>query len=430
MIKTVRSGDSALIGLLNRQFTVPDEVQSRVDEIIQSVRRDGDHALCGYSARFDGVELTPGDLRVSREEIRSAYREVGADFLEIIRLARDRIMDFHRRQLAQSWFHTREGAMFGQLVRPIGRVGIYVPGGTASYPSSVLMNVIPALVAGVKEVAMVTPPARGGGVHPFTLVTAAEAGVEEIYRVGGAQAVAALAYGTGTIRRVDKITGPGNIYVTVAKQRVFGQVGIDMLAGPSEVLIIADSEADPVYIAADMLAQAEHDVMARAVLLTPSWELAGRVREEVVRLLEGLARRELLERALAQGGLIGITRDLEEAFALANLYAPEHLEIMVRDPVQWLDRVRNAGAVFLGPHSPVAVGDYMAGPNHVLPTEGTARFFAGLGVEAFLKRVNVVQCSNRSLEQLGPGVMAFAGVEGLTAHALAVQVRLKERGDK
>jgi histidinol dehydrogenase len=429
MLKTVDSKDPILAKHLSRQFTVPDEVAIRVDEIIQAVRRDGDQALCAYTARFDGVELAPAELRVSKDEIRLAYREVDEGFLETIRLARDRILDFHRQQLLPSWFSAREAAWLGQLVRPIERVGIYVPGGTASYPSSVLMNTVPAMVAGVKEVAMTTPPARGGSVHPFTLVAAAEVGVKEIYKVGGAQAVAALAYGTGSIRRVDKITGPGNIYVTTAKQQVFGQVDIDMLAGPSEVLIIAAAEADPVYVAADLLSQAEHDVLARAVLLTPSWELAGRVREETARLLEGLERRELLERSLADGALIVITRDLDEAFGLANCFAPEHLELLVPDPVNWLDRVKNAGAVFLGPYSPVAVGDYLAGPNHVLPTGGTARFFSGLGVETFLKRINVVHCSYRGLERLGPKVIELAGVEGLPAHALSVRVRLEERAD-
>jgi histidinol dehydrogenase len=429
VLKTVESRDPVLAKYLSRAFTVPDEVAIRVDEIVQAVRRDGDQALCAYTARFDGVELAPAELRVSRDEIRLAYRKVDSGFLENIRLARDRILDFHRQQLPRSWFTARDAVWLGQLVRPLERIGIYVPGGTASYPSSVLMNTVPAVVAGVKEIVMVTPPARDGGVHPYTLVAAAEAGVEEIYKVGGAQAVAALAYGTGSIRRVDKITGPGNIYVTVAKQQVFGQVDIDMLAGPSEVLIIAEAGADPVYVAADMLSQAEHDVLARAVLLTPSWELAARVREEVARLLEGLDRRQLLERSLADGALIVVTRDLDEAFGLANCFAPEHLELLVFDPVNWLDKVKNAGAVFLGPYSPVAVGDYLAGPNHVLPTGGTARFFSGLGVATFLKHINVVHCSRRGLEQLGPKVVELAGVEGLPAHALSVGVRLAEQED-
>ncbi|MBE0466558.1 MAG: histidinol dehydrogenase [Candidatus Desulforudis sp.] len=429
MLKTVNSGDPALTRLLSREFTVPDEVAFRVDEIVQTVRRDGDRALCEYTVRFDGVELTPADLRVSADEVRLAYREVDDGFLDNIRLARERILDFHRQQLPRSWFSAREATWLGQLVRPVERVGIYVPGGKASYPSSVLMNTVPAVVAGVKEIAMVTPPARGGGVHPYTLVAAAEAGVEEIYKVGGAQAVAALAYGTQSVRRVDKVTGPGNIYVTVAKQQVFGRVDIDMLAGPSEVLIIAEAGADPVYIAADLLSQAEHDALARAVLLTPSWELAGRVQEEMAGLVKGLERREPLELSLANGALIVITRDLDEAFGLANCFAPEHLELLVPEPIDWLGRVKNAGAVFLGPYSPVAVGDYLAGPNHVLPTGGTARFFSGLGVESFIKRINVVHCSYRGLERLGPKVIELAGVEGLPAHALSVQVRLKERED-
>lgn len=428
MIRTIEAANPELVGLFRRVFTAPDDIAFQVDEIVSAVRERGDEALCAYTAEFDGVTLKPDDLRVNAEEVRAAYRVVGGEFLSAIRLAGERIRAFHDKQFPPSWLDAGDGGYWGQIVRPIERVGIYVPGGTAAYPSSVLMNGIPAAVAGVKEIAMVTPPGEGGAISPYTLVAAAEAGISEIYRVGGAQAVAALAFGTATIRRVDKITGPGNIYVTLAKQQVFGHVDIDMLAGPSEVLIIADAGANPVFIAADMLSQAEHDMRAQAVLLTPSWELAGRVRDEVQRQLERLERRDLLDKALERGARIVITRDLDEAVGLANRYAPEHLELMMADPFEWLGRIRNAGTVFLGPYAPVSLGDYVAGPNHVLPTGGTARFFSALGVEAFIKRINVVSCYRRGIERIGPAAVCLAGVEGLTAHAEAIRLRL-DKGD-
>lgn len=426
MLRIIPASDPSLADALRREFTVSEEVRLAVANILTAVRERGDRALAEFTARFDGVELAPEEgFRVGAAEIKAAYRRVEPEFLDALRLAKERIAAFHRRQLSASWFETSaEGIVGGQLIRPLDRVGIYVPGGRATYPSSVLMNALPAVVAGVREIAMVTPPARDGSVNPYTLVAAAEAGVTEVYRVGGAQAIAALAYGTESIRRVDKITGPGNIYVTVAKQQVFGLVGIDMLAGPSEVVIVADGDADPAAVAADLLAQAEHDVLARAVLITPSWELGRAVREEVVRQLEGhRERRVILERALADGGLIIITRDLEEAIGLANRYAPEHLELMVAEPLAWLGRVRHAGAVFLGGYTPVALGDYAAGPNHVLPTGGTARFTSALGVDAFLKRINVLSCDRDGFGHLAPAVAVLAGVEGLPAHAAAVLVR-------
>ncbi len=429
MIRTIEAGNPELVKLFKRVFAAPDDIAFQVDEIVSAVRERGDEALCEFTARFDRVDLKPGDLRVTAEEIKAAYRMVGEEFLAAIRLAKSRIYEFHRKQVPPSWLDAEDGGYLGQVVRPIERVGIYVPGGTATYPSSVLMNGVPASVAGVKEIVMVTPPAEGGAVSPYTLVAAAEAGISEIYRVGGAQAIAALAFGTDSIRKVDKITGPGNIYVTLAKQQVFGQVDIDMLAGPSEVLIIADGGANPAYIAADMLSQAEHDIRAQAVLLTPSWELAGWVRDEVQRQLEQLDRREFLNRSLEQGTLIVITRDLDEAVALANRYAPEHLELMMADPFEWLGRIKNAGTVFLGPYAPVSLGDYVAGPNHVLPTGGTARFFSALGVDAFIKRINVVSCYRRGIERIGPAAVHLAEVEGLTAHARAIQLRLEEEDD-
>jgi len=432
VLRIIPASDPSLAAVLRREFTVSDEVRLAVANILAAVRERGDRAVAEFTARFDGAELDPEEgFRVDPAEIKAAYRRVEPEFLDALRLAKERIAAFHRRQLTASWFEaSAEGIVGGQLVRPLDRVGIYVPGGRATYPSSVLMNALPAAVAGVPEIAMVTPPSRDGSVNPYTLVAAAEAGVTEIHRVGGAQAVAALAWGTESIRRVDKITGPGNIYVTVAKQQVFGQVGIDMLAGPSEVVIVADGEADPAAVAADLLAQAEHDVLARAVLITPSWELGGAVRDEVARQIEGHPeRREILEKALADGGLIIIARDLEEAMALANRYAPEHLELMVADPLAWLGRVRHAGAVFLGGYTPVALGDYAAGPNHVLPTGGTARFASALGVDAFLKRINVLSCDREGFGRLAPAVALLAEVEGLPAHAAAVLVRTA-KGEK
>ncbi|MDQ7788600.1 MAG: histidinol dehydrogenase [Clostridia bacterium] len=429
MIRTIEAGNPELLKLIKRDFSAPEEIVIQVDEIVSAVRERGDEALCAFTARFDRTTLTPSELRVTGEEIKAAYRMVGAEFLSAIRLAKARIYEFHRKQLPPSWLDAEDGGYLGQVIRPLERVGVYVPGGTATYPSSVLMNGIPASVAGVKEIVMVTPPSTGGGISPYTLVAAAEAGISEIYRVGGAQAIAALAYGTDTIRKVDKITGPGNIFVTLAKQQVFGQVDIDMLAGPSEVLIIADGEANPAFVAADILSQAEHDVRAQAVLLTPSWELAGRVREEVERQLGALGRREQLDEALKNGAMIVVTRDLDEAVNLANRYAPEHLELMVRDPFEWLGRIKNAGTVFLGPYAPVSLGDYVAGPNHVLPTGGTARFFSALGVDAFVKRINVVSCNRRGIAKIGPAAIHLAEVEGLSAHARAVQLRLEEEAD-
>lgn len=426
MIRTIEAGNPELLRLIKRDFTAPEEIVIQVDEIVSAVRERGDEALCTFTERFDRTPVQPADLRVSEEEIKAAYRMVGDEFLAAIRLAKDRIYDFHRKQLPPSWLDAEDGGYLGQVIRPVERVGVYVPGGTATYPSSVLMNGVPAAVARVKEIVMVTPPSAGGRISPYTLVAAAEAGITEIYRVGGAQAIAALAYGTETIRKVDKITGPGNIYVTLAKQQVFGQVDIDMLAGPSEVLIIADGEANPVYVAADILSQAEHDIRAQAVLLTPSWELAGLVRDEVKRQLATLGRRELLDQALKDGAMIVITRDMDEAVGLANRYAPEHLELMVRDPFEWLGRIKNAGTVFLGPYAPVSLGDYVSGPNHVLPTGGTARFFSALGVDAFIKRINVVSCYRHGIARIGPAAVHLAEVEGLSAHARAIQLRLEE----
>jgi histidinol dehydrogenase len=426
LIKIFKAGEPVIEKILDRKALDHSETARLVAEILTAVRDGGDEAVCALTARFGGPKLSPDQLRVTDAEIKSAYDLVEEDFLSSLRLAIKNITAYHQKQQANSWFKTDEnGAILGQLVRPLRRAGIYVPGGKASYPSSVLMNAIPAKVAGVREIAMVSPPAAGGSLNPYTLVAAAEVGINEIYKAGGAQAVAALAYGTATIPRVDKITGPGNIFVTLAKQQVYGQVDIDMLAGPSEVLIIADETADPRFAAADLLSQAEHDEMASAILLTPSHELAGKVQDEVARQAALLERSEIIKRSLADYGAIVITSDIDQAFDLANQVAPEHLELMLAEPFRWLFRVENAGAVFLGHYSPEPVGDYLAGPNHVLPTGGTARFYSPLGVDAFLKKTSLIAYNSPALEQVGADVINLAGVEGFSAHANAVKIRLK-----
>ncbi|MDD4237342.1 MAG: histidinol dehydrogenase [Desulfotomaculaceae bacterium] len=433
MIKIFETDELVLEKIVHRKALDQSETGALVAEILAAVRGGGDEAVCAFTARFGGPELRPDQLRVTGEEIKAAYGLVEENYLGSLRLAIKNITDYHQKQQANSWFKTDEnGAILGQLVRPLRRVGIYVPGGKASYPSSVLMNAIPAKVAGVREIAMITPPAVDGSLSPYTLVAAAEVGVTEIYKAGGAQAVAALAYGTASIPRVDKITGPGSIYVTLAKQQVYGQVDIDMLAGPSEVLIIADETADPAFIAADLLSQAEHDEMASAMLLTPCRELAGQVQEQVASQAAKLERCEIIKRSLAGYGAIVITGDIDQAFELANQAAPEHLELMLAEPFRWLFRVENAGAVFLGHYSPEPVGDYLAGPNHILPTGGTARFYSPLGVDAFMKRTSLIAYNGPALEQVGADVINLAGVEGFSAHANAVRIRLKncskERG--
>ena len=427
VIKVMESSDPLLEKMLEENFLDQVQAEGLVTEVLTAVRAWGDNAVCEYIRRFGGPALQPGDLRVKDEEIEAALSLVGLDYLSSLRRALQNITAFHRKQLQVSWFETRDsGAILGQLVRPLDRVGIYVPGGKASYPSSVLMNAVPARVAGVEEIAMVTPSAADGSVNPYTLAAAAEAGVREIYKIGGAQAIAALAFGTGTVPRVDKITGPGNIHVTLAKRQVYGVVDIDMLAGPSEILIIADDAADPSFIAADLLSQAEHDEMASSVLLTPCRDLALRVQEELAGQIPLLDRREIINISLERHGAIVITADLEQAFELAARFAPEHLELLVNEPFSWLSRVKNAGAVFLGPHSPEPVGDYLAGPNHVLPTGGTARFYSPLGVEAFLKKTSLIAYTRDALEKDARAVIKLAEVEGLSAHAGAVKVRLKK----
>jgi len=424
------SQDKALSELLQGRTADLDKVEDAVKDIIRSVRDGGDEQLCAITARFDGASLTPADLVVGEAEIKAAYQKVSDSYLTALRMAAQNIHRYHSRQLHNSWIDPQpDGTVLGQLITPLSRVGIYVPGGKAAYPSSVLMNAIPAAVAGIQQIVMVTPPDRNGEMNPYTLVAAAEAGVTEIYRVGGAQAVAALAYGTAKVARVDKIVGPGNIYVTAAKRQVFGVVDIDMLAGPSEILIVADASARPEFVAADMLSQAEHDELASAILVTPVAELAEKVQQEITRQMAKLGRRNIAEKSINEHGAIIITATLEEAVAVANSFAPEHLELLVADPYRWLGSVSNAGAAFLGHFSPEPVGDYWAGPNHVLPTGGTARFFSPLNVDTFMKKTSIIGYSSRALARDGEHILTLANTEGLDAHAESVRCRLAALAD-
>ena len=397
-----------------------------VDKIVNDVRAQGDEAVFRYTKDIDGVILTADTIEVSHEEFAAAEKLVDPQVLVAIRQAIANVKSFHVEQLPKSWLTYREhGSMLGQSCIPLERVGIYVPGGTAAYPSSVIMNAVPAIVAGVKEIIMVVPPAKDGSVNPYVLTAAREAGVTRIFKVGGAQAVAALAFGTKLIPQVDKITGPGNIFVTLAKKAVYGHCGIDMLAGPSEILIVADKTADPSYIAADMLSQAEHDVLASSILITDNKELAEQVVTEIEQQLGQLPRKEIAQAALDRNGLIVIVEDIMEAMELANLSAPEHLEILTQQPFAMLPYVRNAGAVFLGPYSPEPLGDYLAGPNHILPTGGTARFYSVLNVETFMKKTSIIAYTKEALTAVSSQVIALAESEGLTAHANAIRVRGK-----
>ncbi len=408
---------------IERSGGIDAEVLNVAMRIVDDVRTRGDEALRDYTEQFD--KATVDVLAVTEEEIEEALAVVGDDFREAISTAAMAIEDFHRRQVPQSWFTVEEGGIFlGQKVTPIERVGIYVPGGRACYPSSVLMNAIPAVVAGVEEIAMVVPPGPDGKINPYTLAAAAEAGVTEIYKVGGAQAVAALAFGTASIPRVDKITGPGNAYVTAAKKLVMGEVGIDMLAGPSEVLILADETAEPAFVAIDLMAQAEHDPRAATYLVTTEPGLPDAVDEALELLLEDSSRADVIRRSLTDNGVVIICPDVDIAVDAANTIAPEHLEVMMAEPLELLGSIRNAGAIFLGPWTPESVGDYVAGPNHVLPTGGTARFSSPLSVDDFVKKSSVLSYSLEGLEMDGPTVMVIAQAEGLEAHARAVGLRL------
>jgi histidinol dehydrogenase len=399
-------------------------LEQQVAGILKNVREVGDSALYELTEKFDRVNLRDKGLRVKEEEFREAYNLVDQEFLSAIQQAKENIFDFHAKQKRTSWLDPKEdGSILGQLLLPLKRVGIYVPGGTAAYPSSVLMNALPAVVAGVKEIVMVSPPRADGTLLPEVLVAAAEAGVTEVYKVGGAQAIAALAYGTEEILPVDKITGPGNIYVTLAKKQVFGTVDIDMLAGPSEILILADETGKPEELAADLLSQAEHDRLASAILVATDRVLLEQTIVEVERQLRELPREEIARASWETYGAAIWVKDLEEGMNLANKIAPEHFELVVNDPYKWLGRVKNAGAVFLGRFSPEPVGDYFAGPNHVLPTGGTARFYSPLNVDTFMKKISVISYSEEALKRDGEQITHLARREGLEAHARAVEAR-------
>lgn len=395
-----------------------------VDKIINEIRTNGDKAVVKYTKLIDRADFTNQSFEVTPAEFDAAAQAVEEDVLRSIKLAINNVRSYHTEQLPKSWLTYREyGSMLGQNCIPLERVGIYVPGGTAAYPSSVIMNAVPAAVAGVKEIIMVVPPAKDGSVNPYVLTAAREAGVTRVFKIGGAQAIAALAFGTESVPKVDKITGPGNIFVTLAKKAVYGYCDIDMLAGPSEILIVADETADPRYIAADMLSQAEHDVLASSIVITNSEELADKVAREVEVQLAKLPRQEIAAASIENNGLIIVAKDILEAMELANLSAPEHLEILTAEPFKLLPYVRHAGAVFLGPYSPEPLGDYFAGPNHVLPTGGTARFYSVLNVETFMKKTSIIAYTKQALAAVSDDIIRLASAEGLEAHANAIRVR-------
>lgn len=395
-----------------------------VQEILDNVKEYGDAALIDYTAQFDGAEIAA--IRVSEEEITAGMAKVDPAFLQVLQRAKANISEFHEKQVTQGFMLTRNGAVMGQRVLPLAKVGVYVPGGTAAYPSTVLMNVIPAKIAGVQKIVLVTPPLQDGSVNPAILAAAKVAGVDEIYRIGGAQAVAALAYGTESVPQVDKIVGPGNIYVAAAKRLVYGTVDIDMIAGPSDVLIVADETANPVHVAADLLAQAEHDVNAQAILVTTQRSLAEATQKEVAQQTAQLPRKAIIEQSIAKNGKIILVENLERALAVANEIAPEHLELAVADPFAWLDQVENAGSVFLGHNTPEVLGDYLAGPNHTLPTERTARFYSPLSVDDFVKHSQYLYYGEAAMKAVADDVILFAETEGLGGHANSIRLRKGE----
>jgi histidinol dehydrogenase len=413
--------------IINRGETATEEVAAVVKEVVERVRKQGDPAVLEYTEKFDRVVLTLKDIKVSPDEIKDAYTKVEPGKVEALKLAARNIRAFHEKQKLSSWVSQEaDGVILGQLARPIRSAGIYVPGGKACYPSSVLMNVIPAKVAGVEQLIMCSP-VPGGSLNPYILVAADIVGLSEIYKIGGAQAIAAMAYGTATIPKVDKIVGPGNIYVATAKRYVFGQVDIDMIAGPSEVLVIADQSADPVFVASDLLSQAEHDELASAILITTSRELAEKVQADIERQLANLSRKEIARKAIDRFGVTVIVTSLQEAAEVSNAIAPEHLELAVEKPFELLGLIKNAGAIFLGHYSPESVGDYIAGPNHVLPTGGTARFFSPLSTDSFMKKSSLIFYTKEGLDKVGEAVMQIADVEGLEAHGNTIRVRMAKK---
>lgn len=413
--------------LLQRSPNQYTQYESRVLEILEHVKNEKDQAVFDYTKQFDGADITADTITVTKEEIAQAYDLVDESLVEIIRKAKENIRIYHEKQKQYSWFDSKpDGTMLGQKVTALQRVGVYVPGGKAVYPSSVLMNVIPAKVAGVEEIVMVTPPGKDGKINPNTLVAANEAGVDMVYKVGGAQAIAALAYGTDSIPKVDKIVGPGNIYVALAKKAVYGHVSIDSIAGPSEILVIADETANPRYVAADLLSQAEHDELASAILVTTSETLAKEVSKQVEVFVEELSRTEIMKKSLENYGYILVADTMEEVIDIANEIASEHLEIMTVNPYDVMMRVRNAGAIFIGEYSSEPLGDYFAGPNHVLPTNGTAKFFSPLGVDDFIKKSSIIAYSKEALEAIHSDIEQFAEAEKLTAHANSIKVRFEK----
>ncbi|GKV66813.1 MULTISPECIES: histidinol dehydrogenase [unclassified Sporosarcina] len=422
-MKTIRGNEFREELLKRSDSSQPDvEFDRNVLSIIERVRAEGDQAVLEFTERFDGVKLV--QMLVTNEEIREAEQLVTDDFIRSLRAAKQRISNYHEAQKEQSWFfNPNEGIMLGQKVTPIDSVGLYVPGGKAAYPSTVLMNALPAKIAGVSQISMVTPPQRDGKINPHVLVAAKEAGVDRIYKVGGAQAIAALAYGTETIEKVVKITGPGNAYVARAKKWVFGDVAIDMIAGPSEICVVADENTNPVYAAADLLSQAEHDERAAAVCITTSESFAEDLSAEVDRQLAKLERKEIAAQSIDQYGRIIVVDTLKEAFDIVNRLAPEHLELMIKNPMEHLASIRNAGAIFLGEHAPEALGDYMAGPNHTLPTSGTAAFSSPLGVYDFMKKSSVIYYSEEALAEVADDVIVLAEAEQLNGHANSIKVR-------
>lgn len=428
---TKESTKDILENLLKRSPNNYGKFEAAVADILANVKEKGDEALFSYTKEFDKVEVTPETIRVTEEEIEEAYKAVDASLLEVIRKALVNIRSYHEKQRQNSWFtSTENGTMLGQKVTPLNRVGVYVPGGKAVYPSSVLMNIVPAKVAGVPHIIMTTPPGKDGKVNPSTLVAAKEAGADEIYKVGGAQAIGALAYGTASIPKVDKIVGPGNIFVALAKKAVYGHVSIDSIAGPSEILVLADETANAHYVAADLLSQAEHDEMASAILITTSTELAQNVEKEIEGYLKVLSRKEIIEKSLENFGYILIAEDMDEAIEAANEIASEHMEIVTKNAFEVMMKVRNAGAIFIGEYSSEPLGDYFAGPNHVLPTNGTAKFFSALSVDDFIKKSSIVYYSRSALQEIHKDIIQFASSEQLTAHANSIAVRFEEEDKK
>lgn len=424
---TKETQNNILENLLKRSPNSYGEFESRVNDIIQNVREKRDEAIFEYTLKFDGATINQDNIRVTEEEIKEAYEQVDPKLLDVIRKALVNIRDYHAKQKQYSWFDSDEsGIILGQKVTPLKTVGVYVPGGKAVYPSSVLMNVIPAKVAGVSNIIMTTPCGRDGKVYPSTLVAAKEAGVDAIYKVGGAQAIAALAFGTESIPKVDKIVGPGNIYVALAKKAVFGYVSIDSIAGPSEIMVLADETANPRFVAADLLSQAEHDEMASAILVTTSETLAEQVSVEVDKFVATLSRKEIIQKSLDNYGYILVADTIQDAIDTVNEIASEHLELVTKNPFETMTKIRNAGAIFIGEYSSEPLGDYFAGPNHVLPTNGTAKFFSPLSVDDFIKKSSIISYSREALEPVYKDIVQFAECEKLTAHANSIRVRFED----